>query len=107
MVADHARDDAVQPPLVDFGGIEGNLVRDHKAVSGGDEPELVFRGIREAVAKAKFSQNARKLVIVIGDNRDKEDNAQNETDELRIAQRLFKSGSNISPIGGWPEGSDT
>ncbi|MCC7419776.1 MAG: hypothetical protein IT428_05820 [Planctomycetaceae bacterium] len=48
-------------------------VEDHakKSSSGGDPPELVFRGLREGVEGAGFSPFARKLVILIGDAGDK------------------------------------
>jgi hypothetical protein len=40
-------------------------------VSGGGPREMVFNGIQEAVAGAKFLPMARKLVVVIGDDGDK------------------------------------
>ncbi|MBX9581578.1 MAG: hypothetical protein K2X87_14855, partial [Gemmataceae bacterium] len=54
-----------------------NLPRDkqvsnHKYTDGVDRREMVFRGIREAVALAKFSPVARKLVVVIGDDGDRD-----------------------------------
>jgi hypothetical protein len=64
-------------------------VQAHIAVSGGDPPELVFRGITEAIEGASFSQHARKLVIVVGDCADRLDDPATEDGELAIVKKLL------------------
>ena len=50
--------------------------------SGGDDPERVFYGIREAIQGAGFSEYARKIVIVLGDMGNKHVNGDPSADDL-------------------------
>lgn len=46
-------------------------VSNHKFRDGGDRREMVFLGIRKGIDKAGFSPVARKMVVVIGDDGDR------------------------------------
>ncbi len=74
------------------------VVENHQAVGGGDEPEMVFRGLREAIASAQFTPIARKLVFLIGDYPDKSDIAATLDDERRLANQFFLFNDKEYPI---------
>jgi hypothetical protein len=69
-------------------------LRAHKVTDGGDFPEMVFRGLEEAVKAAGFGQraNASRLVFLIGDHGDHanpDDPAH--TAERRVADILLRT----------------
>lgn len=74
--------------IADDGRKMADIVKEHHPVPGGDPLELVFRGVKQAIEKATFSPWARKVVIVIGDCGDREDDPK-DLNEQSIARRLL------------------